>query len=89
MKLLSLQAMKNLASLAKPGAPIVVGGVLGSSCYRVGKTKFSVQQLTAEMVQECVKKAGCKVMKFKVINLTIPAPYSKRNAVYVVEACQL
>ena len=88
MKVLSLQAMKNLASLTKPGAPIVVGGLLGLSSYLVGKTKFPELHMTAEMVHKCVKEAGCKVMRFKVIDLIVPAPHSKHNAVYVLEACQ-
>ena len=86
---LSLQAMKNLTSLAKPGAPIVVGGDLDTSYYVVEENKFPVLPLTAEMVHEYVEKAGCKVTSLKVKNVTIPSVISDCKGVYVVEACRI
>ena len=58
-------AIKNLVSLAKHGAPVVLGGVLRESSYEFGGSAFAVLPLTADIIQKCITEAGCDVKSFK------------------------
>ena len=55
------KAVKNLTSLAKPGAPVIMSGVLNQTYYDVGTCKFWSLSLTPEIIQESLETAGCTV----------------------------
>jgi nicotinamide N-methyltransferase len=80
-------AMRNLASLAKPGAPVVIGGVLGESFYEFGGQRFPVLRLTPEIVQRSIEAAGCTVHKF--YEQRLADVVGDAYAIFVMEACKL
>ena len=79
-------AVKSLVSLAKPGAPIVLSGVLGGEYYESGGQRFPVLSLSTEDIRSSFESAGCKVKKFQVHRLSGPSTTSAYEGIFVMEA---
>ena len=82
------KAVKNLISLAKPGAPVVFGDVLGATYCDVGTCKYACLTLTPELVRTCVEDIGCKVIKFHVRRITHSDDATDFDGIFVMEVCK-
>ncbi|XP_075413675.1 indolethylamine N-methyltransferase isoform X2 [Tenrec ecaudatus] len=69
-------ALRNLASLLKPGGHLVTMATLGLSFYMVGKCEFSYLTLEKEELQQAVLDAGFDIQEL----LQAPKMYSKNLA---------
>ncbi|XP_004382602.1 nicotinamide N-methyltransferase [Trichechus manatus latirostris] len=60
--------LKNLSSLLKPGAFLVMTDALKSSYYMIGEQRFSSLSLGREAVEAAMREAGYKIEQFHVIS---------------------
>ncbi|MBN3315894.1 NNMT methyltransferase, partial [Atractosteus spatula] len=76
------QALKNVASLLRPGGVLVMIGVLNETFYVVGEHRLSCLPLTQSFVKDAVGALGFSIKTFD----TIPGPDKEENQVSDFEA---
>ena len=81
------QALRNIASLLKPGGKLVLFGVLNSIFYRNGKHYFQDLTLTEDQVKNAVSGADLSINeKFTNTDIKMDQPFCKFDGAIVVYA---
>ena len=70
-------AMKNIASLLKPGGYFIEAEAIGCPFYVVGKETFSCLSLTKENVLSACKESGIDVLQTFDEKIPLEADFSK------------
>ncbi|XP_067326714.1 nicotinamide N-methyltransferase-like [Anolis sagrei] len=82
-------AVKNVASLVKPGGHLIFAAVMEETYYMVGSHKFGCLYLTPEMVRDAVKGASFEVLWSQGLGMTCPPSMCDAKGMFFLVAKKL